>query len=318
MKTIQQSAILALLLFLACLSGLKKYSESFFAMDSIVEVTFFTSSKSEGEDALREMKEECRRIEDKFGVSKEGSEVHKINRRIDRSRFVTDSEVAGLVSAGLRYGEETGGRFDITLGPVKWLWGLGSGQTPAFPDTAKLRETLSRTGFRKVSVRGDTLFFSDTAIRIDLGGIAQGYALTRLQAILKRHGITSFMVNVSGDIMIGDPKPDGKPWVIGVRHPRKPGELLKKISLHNTCIITSGDYERFFLKDSVRYHHIFNPKTGFPAKGVISATVVADDPLRADVYSTMLVVKGTMEKDSLPGIRQYLVLNEGLQTAEFP
>lgn len=317
MKTLRRIFLFALLPLLACVAGLKKYSESFFSMDSLVEVTFFSGSPGAAREVVSAMKAECQRIEDRFGVSKEGSEIRKINERPDRSRVVTDSEVAGLVRTALALCEETGGAFDITLGPVKWLWGLGTGQVPNVPTDEALRRVLRQTGYRKVSVQGDTLFFADTAVQLDMGGIAQGYALTRLAAILRSRGITAFMLNVSGDIMMGDPKPDGQPWIIGVRHPRRSGELLDKIPLSNTCIITSGDYERFFFQDSIRYHHIIDSKTGYPSKGVISATVIADDPIRADVYSTVLVARGRMTGDSLPMIRRYLLLNEKLERAGF-
>jgi thiamine biosynthesis lipoprotein len=126
------------------------------------------------------------------------------------------------------------------------------------------------------------------------------------------------MLNAGGDIVCGDRKPEGGDWIIGVQHPRKKGEIYRTVKLSNTCIVTSGDYERFFMHDSMRYHHIFDPRTGYPAQGIISASVVCNDIVRADVVSTTLVVGGKDKvKKGWLGVEQVLLLDDDMAEVNF-
>ena len=298
----------------SCFGGLQKYRFHYFAMDTLVEVTLFAKSEKEAKNAVQELEKECRRIDSLLSPFKEGSEVRRINERQDRSWVTVSHETAMLVQKALDYGRETGGAFDITIGPVKWLWGLGSDQTPRKPEVTEIRQKLEHVGYEKIRVSGDTLFFDDPETRIDLGGIGGGYAGERMKAILESRGIRSYLINDGGDIVLGDPKPGGEEWLIAIQHPRRPDQSIRKERLSNTCIVTSGDYERFFIEEGVRYHHIFDPATGYPAKGLISATVVCDDPIRADVYSTTLIAAGN--KWGLkppPGVKKFIVYDDSLK-----
>lgn len=302
-----------ILIFISCSLSPKRFSAQFFAMDTHVEVTLFVRSPKKADEAVKALKAEAERIEALFSAFREGSAVRQINERRDRRKTAVQKEVMGLVKQGLAYGAETQGLFDITIGPVKWAWGFGTGLTPHRPDPDTLKQLLRHVDYRTLSVTADTLFFGDTAVLVDLGGIAKGYALTRFQAIVEKHGVRSYMINAGGDIVCGDPKPDGADWVIGIRHPRDRGGIIKILKLSNTAVVTSGDYERFFIEDGQRYHHIFNPRTGVPARGVISATVVSTDPVRADVYGTVLVAA---EKPNgigaIPGVSRYILFDDSL------
>jgi thiamine biosynthesis lipoprotein len=127
------------------------------------------------------------------------------------------------------------------------------------------------------------------------------------------------MIDAGGDVVLGDQKPGREDWVIGIRHPRRKEELIRKAGLSNAAIASSGDYERFFMQDSVRYHHIFDPKTGYPTHGIISATVVSSDPVRAVVYSKIFILRGKMDITALPeGIRQCVLVNDRLDVMSYP
>lgn len=305
--------ISALLCF-ACFGKLQKHRFHYFAMDTLIEVTLFAGSEKKAQAALDELKTECLRIENKFSPFKETSEIKRINNRPDRGRIIIGDETAGLIRSALDYAKETEGAFDITVGPVKWLWGLGSGQEPSKPPDPEIREALKHVGWKKIRLSGDTLLFDDPETRIDVGGIAKGYALKRMAEIVRRGGISSFLINAGGDIIAGDPKPGGEEWLIAIQHPRRPDGFIRKERLSNTCIVTSGDYERFFIEDGIRYHHIFDPATGYPARGLISATVVSDDPIRADVYSTALIAAGKKwDSGPVPGVRKYIVYDDSLR-----
>ncbi|OGJ94832.1 MAG: hypothetical protein A2487_03240 [Candidatus Raymondbacteria bacterium RifOxyC12_full_50_8] len=303
---------LGLLLF-SCSQGLKRHKQHFFAMDTMVEVVLYAPSTKAANHAMDALAQEAKRIEQLFGAHVAGSAVWQINHRTNKQWIQTLPEVVALVQQALDIGSETKGIFDCTIGPVKWLWGFGADLTPARPADPLINQALTHVNFRNVSVRKDTLFFADTAIRIDLGGIAKGYALKKMAEIAKAQGISSFMINAGGDIVCGDPKPGNEEWVIGIRHPRNQDSVIATVRLSNTSIVTSGDYERFFLDGKTRYHHIFDIATGYPAQGTISATVICKDPIRADAFSTAIfirnelagLVEAAMTVDDTLGVRVF-------------
>jgi thiamine biosynthesis lipoprotein len=304
---------------LSCTPGLKRYDDHFIAMDTVLSIALYVHDDREGEEALSTLKAEAARLEKTFSAFIPGSEIRKINERPDRLKTVTTPEVADLVRLSLKYSEETQGAFDITIAPVKWLWGFGTGLVPHKPPEDSIRAAKSHVNYRNLSVRGDTLLFKDPGMEIDLGGIAKGYALARLQKMVRDRGIVSYMIDAGGDVVLGDQKPGREDWVIGIRHPRRKEELIRKAGLSNAAIASSGDYERFFMQDSVRYHHIFDPKTGYPTHGIISATVVSSDPVRAVVYSKIFILRGKMDITALPeGIRQCVLVNDRLDVMSYP
>jgi thiamine biosynthesis lipoprotein len=128
-------------------------------------------------------------------------------------------------------------------------------------------------------------------MNIDLGGIAKGYAVDRAFELLKGLGYRNLVVNAGGDLRVGGSKPDG-PWSIGIQHPRDPEKILARISVSDTAVATSGDYEKFFIHQGKRYHHILNPKDGFPAEGCQSVTILAKDAATADALATAIFVLG--------------------------
>jgi len=300
---------------MGCSGKLNRFQKQFFAMDTVVDLTLYAGSEKEADELSAELKLECDRLDSLFGASHANGAIFKINHRLNKKQAVTAPEVAKLIQTALDYGTETGGLFDITIGPIKWLWGLGSGETLRKPSPAEIAALLSHVDYRKVQVHGDTLFFSDSSIQLDLGGIAKGYALVRMAEMVRRRGISSFMVNAGGDILVGEAKPVNKPWVIGVEHPRDKGkEPILKIDAVRTCVITSGDYERFFFDHGIRYHHLFDPKTGYPARGIISSTVLCSDPIRGVVYSKVLLVNSRMQgMENLQGLSRFILIDDSLR-----
>ena len=142
-----------------------------------------------------------------------------------------------------------------------------------------------------VDLRGDSLWFKDSETRLDLGGVAKGYAVDRMIATLKAGGILAGLVNAGGDIAMFGKKPGDKDWVIGLRHPRM-NRTLTVETVSYTAVATSGDYERFFMENGVRYHHILDPSTGYPARGCVSVTTWAASSMVADILSTTIFVLG--------------------------
>ena len=202
--------------------------------------------------------------------------------------------------AGIDYGDTLGGAFDITVLPLKELWGLCErcGDSVSIPipvirppDSASVSAALRSVGYKKIRLNAaaDSVFFDSDSARVDVGGIAKGFVIKWLGALLNGRGVNDFLISAGGDIVSCGRKPDGSPWRIGVRHPRRPDELIAAIPITSEAVFTSGDYERMRqAPDGRRYHHIFNPKTGYPCGETQSLTIKTPDPIKADILSTGL------------------------------
>jgi len=205
-----------------------------------------------------------------------------------------------IVRLSLRVASETGGAFDPTIWPVTKLWGFGT--RPHIPSRVQLRAALRRVGYRRPRVRGDfaMLTLPASGAGLDLGGISKGYAIDRAVAALKRAGVRHALITAGSTTAVFGGKPDGSKWKIGIENPRAPGEMIGVVSLADGAVSTSGDYQNYFVKNGVRYHHILDPKTGMPATSTVSATVVLEanentPPERgaeSDALSTALFVMG--------------------------
>jgi len=207
---------------------------------------------------------------------------------------------------------ESGGAFDVSLRRLKELWGFGGGRTPHVPDSTAVRAVVAHHGCEVYTLTADgRLQWNDPVAEIDLGGIAQGYVCQCIAGLLQSRGMTRFLVDVSGDITTAGRRADGGAWRVGIQDPRRPDSLLATLALDAPAVTTSGDYEQFFEADGRRYHHIFDPASGWPARGVQSATIVADDPVAADCYAKVVFVlgpeRGLAFLDARPALRGVLV-----------
>jgi thiamine biosynthesis lipoprotein len=187
------------------------------------------------------------------------------------------------------------GAFDITVLPLKELWGLCeqcSGIEP-LPDSNQVGAAIQYIDYGQVRVghTGDSVFLKLPDIRIDIGGIAKGYVIRWLAELLKNSGVDNFIIAAGGDILASGRKHDNTPWRVGVQHPRNQSELITTILLENNALFTSGDYNRFRIMGGNRYHHIFDPSTGYSCGQNWSLTIRTNDPVRADILSTGLFCK---------------------------
>jgi len=219
------------------------------------------------------------------------SEINAVNSRAS-SALPVSAQLGEILRLGLDYGDTLGGAFDITVLPLKELWGLCEqcvGDSP-LPDFAAISAALRSVGYKTVRINdaGDSVFFGSPETRIDVGGIAKGFVIMWLAELIRGYGVESFLISAGGDIAASGRKCDGTPWRVGVRHPRHPEELIATIPLVSGAVFTSGDYERVRLADGNRYHHIFDPSSGFPCGKNQSLTIRAADPIRGDILSTGL------------------------------
>lgn len=252
------------------------------------------------EDAAETVFRIFREVDRDMSEWKEGSPLAEVNRRAGGEPVPVPRELLEVVRRGLEIGELTGGAFDVTWAALWDLWEFPSTRSPGrarVPPARQIERRAALVDFRRVELDPEarTLRLSEAGMQIGLGGIAKGYALERSARALLRRGLESFLLVVGGQVYAAGPR-DGAPWRVGVRDPRGgPEETIATIPAVDVSVSTSGDYERFFLLDGVRYHHILDPRTGRPARGLRSATVVAVDPVLADGLSTGIFVLGPDE-----------------------
>lgn len=230
------------------------------------------------------------RWEEHFSQTGERSEVRLLNERRLGSKPLSP-ELVHMAALGQAYGDTTGGMFDITILPVKEGWGFGEKSSHLrIPDQSELDSLVALVGYDRfvVDTIARSITFRDEFVRMDVGGLAKGMALRDMGQFLDNLGIRSYLVVAGGDIICRGRRSPGRPWRIGIQHPRLPGRLLGTLPLENGSVVTSGDYERFYEQDGVRYHHIFNPETGRSCRGNRSVTIHAPDPVEADILSTGL------------------------------
>ena len=196
--------------------------------------------------------------------------------------------------------KETDGVFDIAVYPVMEAWGFPT-QNFRVPAEDELLELLKHTDASKISYDKDTreISFEDSEMKIDLGGIAKGYTSARIMDIFKKNDIESGLVNLGGNVQALGTKTDGSNWRVAVQSPNDTEDYLGVLSIRDKAVITSGGYERYFEQDGVTYHHIIDPKTGYPAEsGLSSVTIVSDDGTLADGLSTSLFIMGKDKAES--------------------
>lgn len=259
-------------------------------MGTEVRVLLWHDDAAAGEDALAAVFSEVERIEAMMSTYIEDSLISVVNREAALRPVPAGRELFDLVVRALDVSVLTHGAFDITYDSVGQHYDFRNGERP---DDETIREELPRSDYRLVETNtGDrTIRFLADGVRINLGGIAKGYTVERGIEILRLRGVRHAIVSAGGDSrLLGDRR--GQPWIVGVRDPREEGKVAVRIPLENEAVSTSGDYERFFVDEGTRYHHILQPSTGTPANDVRSATIVGPDAVLTDALSTSVFVMG--------------------------
>lgn len=283
-------------------------------MDTLVNIKVVHTDSKKANEAIKVAFGEIERIECLMDFYHPESGVSKINRSQGEMLEVAP-EIIDVITTSLRYSELTKGAFDITIGPLIKLWGFKKGE--GIPDREKLREALKLVGYQKIKVdrEGKTVMLLQPGAMIDLGGVAKGYAVTKACQRLKDMGISSALIDAGGDIQVMGGK-FGRPWRLGVQHPREKNRLTAILELNEGAVATSGDYERFFIFKDRRYHHILDPVTGFPARECISVTITAASCLVADILSTAVFILGPDEGmrliEEMEGVEGIIVTEEGV------
>lgn len=267
---------------------IQEASRDVFAMDTYMTVTAYGENAEAAVDAAQA---EIERLDALLSTGDADSEIAKLNA--DGSAEL--SEDAGyLTERALELYQETDGAFDIAIYPVMEAWGFPT-QNFQVPSQETLDQLRPLTDAENISYDKETrkISFGVEGMKIDLGGIAKGYTSSRIMDIYKENGITSGLVNLGGNVQALGTKTDGTKWKIAVQSPDDTEDYLGILSVQDKAVITSGGYERYFEQDGVTYHHIIDPKTGYPAEsGLVSVTIVSSDGTLADGLSTSLFIMG--------------------------
>ncbi len=260
------------------------------AMGTSIRVELWHADRAHASQALDEVMAEMQRIDHAFSPYREDSELSRLNQQGPNGWTKISPELLNLLQISRRMSERTDGAFDVTFASVGRYYDYRESKRP---DAATLDAAVQAINYQYVelNVRRREARYAHPKVYVDLGGIAKGYAVDRAIKLLQQAGVTQASVGAGGDSRIlGDRR--GQPWTVGVRHPRDDQAVAVRLPLENTALSTSGDYERFFVEDGVRYHHILNPTTGTSADGALSVTVLGPNATVTDALSTSVFVLG--------------------------
>ena len=264
------------------------------AMGTTISVYLWTDDEARAAKAAEAVFAEMRRIDQVMTTWKPDSEVSRINSAAGDKPVVVSDETFAVIERAQDVAKRTNGIFDITVGAFKGLWKFDQDMDGSLPDPADVKSRLAVVGFRNIVLdkAKRSVFLRRKGMSITLGGIAKGYAVDKCVALLHKLDFTNFMVQAGGDMYIAGKK-GATPWVVGIRDPRgATGATFASTPIEDRSFSTSGDYERGFVKDGVRYHHILDPRTGQPARASRSVTVRAKDAFTADAWSKVMFILG--------------------------
>jgi FAD:protein FMN transferase len=259
-------------------------------MGTRIAVELWAHDRASGDAAIDAVIAEMQRVDAAMSTYKPTSELSLVNQSAANEPVKIGTELFDLLSTSLQYSRDTEGAFDITYASVGYMYDFRHRQRP---DQASIDRALPAIDYRHVLLdrKAHTVRFRQPGVRIDLGGIGKGHAVDRGIAVLQGRGIARALVTAGGDSrIIGDRF--GNPWVVGIRHPDRKDEVIAKIPLEDAAMSTSGDYERYFDENGVRYHHIIDPHTGRSASKVRSATIIGPSATRTDGLSKTAFVLG--------------------------
>ena len=287
-------------------------------MGTLVTLTVVAPDTSVSDRAMRAGFNEIKRLEELLSTWRQDSEVSLVNAEAGRRPVHVSPETLELIIRSLDMAQLTRGGFNIALGSAVDAWSVTERQH--IPDEGELQQLKPLVDWTSIQVNKvtQTIFLPRKGMRIDIGGIGKGYAADRAVEEMKRAGATGGVVAISGDIKTFGVLPEGNRFPVGIKHPRKEGELIAIVELKDEAVSTAGDYERFFVRDGIRYHHILSPQTLQPARACQSVTIIAKEGIVADGLDTGIFVLGPVEGmmlvEGLPGVEAIIIDEEGRMT----
>lgn len=302
--------IMALLSFVltSCNSEVKTETAEFFVFDTVVDITAYGENAKEAIEAARD---ELYRYDALLSTTNENSDIYKANNNEAQE---VSTETAEIIEKSLKISELTEGSLDITIYPVVELWGFTGGNYRV-PEESEIEETLNFVGFDKISLQGNNVVKDDPKVQIDLGATAKGYIGDKVSEAIKNADCNSAVLSIGGNVVTVGTKPDGKDFNVGITWTDGKG-ICATVSLKDMSAVTSGTYQRNFTENGVFYHHIIDPKTGYPAQSDIgSVTIFTSNGLAADGLSTAFFVMGSEKAVEFYESEKYLEL--GIKNLDF-
>ncbi len=291
-----------------------QFDEHRILMGTLVSVTAYTNDEPAARVSVEEAFAEIERIEESTTRYSPHSGVARINTRLPGEEMLyIDLDVSQVIARSQYISQASGGAFDVTVAPLVDLWTFEEGAAP--PAASDIEQALARVGYEVIRLHptsGDMTLPLD--VQIDLDGIAKGYAVDKAHRYLRTSGaFTGAILDAGGDLRFLGESPDGGPWTVGIKHPREEG-LLGVVAVDGGSVATSGDYQHYFEIDGARYHHILDPATGYPARGLLSVTVLTERCMDADAYATAVFVLGARRGmrlvESQDGVEAVIVTGE--------
>lgn len=317
-RLIQQSEVLVFTIIL-CIIFIASYiigrnkkesketiTREFYALGTIIRLRVYGNK---GERAIEEAIDRLSTIDNKMSVFKEFSEVSMINKKAGISSQEVSKDTYFVIKKAVEYSELSEGTFDPTIRPIIGLWRIGS-ENPRIPSKDEIAKKLKLVNYEDIILneRNNSIGLKHEKQAIDVGGIAKGYAADEVKKVFKNNKVKSALIDLGGNIFALGKKPDKTLWKVGIQNPfNTRGEHVGVISVENKSIVTSGNYERYFMKDGKVYHHIIDPQTGYPSESeIISATIISDYSIDGDGLSTGVYIMGIEKSikliESLKGI----------------
>jgi thiamine biosynthesis lipoprotein len=263
-------------------------------MGNHFELTVVAGDEKWAYDRIDAGVSEIQRIEQLLTTFSDDSETNRVNQNAGISPVVVSTETFNLIERSLRISQVTQGAFDITYGSIdKRLWNFDQHMT-ALPDKEKAKNMVRLINYQNVILDREksTVFLKEKGMRIGFGGIGKGYAAEQAKRVMRGHGVTSGVVNASGDLTAWGLQPNGNPWTVGIANPDAKHEVFSYMSITDMAVATSGNYEKFVMIGGKKYSHTINPRTGLPVTGIKSVTIITTNAEIADAMATPVMIMG--------------------------
>lgn len=288
-------------------------SDTRFMLNTVVTISLYDSSDS---NILNDAFDLCQHYEDLLSRTKEGSEIYTFNHRTTNEPMTISSDTASLIKKALYYCELSNGAFDITIAPISSLWDFQA-TNPSLPDADVIKEQVKNVNYKNLQLDGNILSSKNPYTQIDLGAIAKGFIADKIKEYLLSKGVESAVINLGGNVLCVGEKPSKQPFHIGVQKPFETHEeTVATLAIDDLSIVSSGIYERYFKIDGTLYHHILNPKTGYPYDNdLTSVTILSKESVDGDGLSTTCfslgLEKGMQLIESLDDVYALFITSDG-------
>ncbi len=291
----------------------EKVSKTEIFMGTAVTVTLYNG---ESEEILDKAFDKVSEIENLVSANDKGTEINDLNENAGIKPVKLSNTSYYIIEKALEYSELSEGGYDLTIGPLVKLWSIGLPEEKV-PSKEEIDKTIKKIDYSKVELNETTkeVFLKEEGMSIDLGSIAKGYTADEIVKLLKEEGVEQAIIDLGGNIYAMGLKNNESDWVIGIQNPfDNRGSIVGSVSIHDKSVVTSGIYERFIEKDGVKYHHIINPKTGYPYESEIAGvTIVSEKSIDSDALSTLVFTKGIKEGiefvENIEGVDAIFVTN---------